>query len=92
MAGCTECGTNDDSCEHYAKLRKIRNIFLKQSDAYVLPDLWEAYTDAQKETVRAYRQALRDFPATVDSPLAYATKLPAKPPWVPDSDVWITEN
>jgi hypothetical protein len=45
------------------ELRKIRNVFLRESD-------WTQFTDApltdeQKQAWATYRQALRDLPANV---------------------------
>ena len=90
MAECSICNTNDDSCIHYHKLRRVRNGLLKDSDKYVLPDIWEAYSAEQKTAVANYRQALRDWPSTVDNPLNLGSKLPTKPSFVADSDTYRT--
>ena len=68
----------------WSKMRRVRNALLLQSDKYVLPDLWETYTDAQKDEVRTYRTELRDWPDTIDTPLSLGSKLPAKPSFVKD--------
>ena len=83
---CPICETKD--CRHYFKLRTVRDGLLKDSDKYVLPDLWESYTATQKKEVSTYRQALRALPATVDSPMSFGSKLPPKPSWVFDSDTY----
>ena len=88
MAECETCKTNDDSCRHYHKMRRVRDGLLKDSDKYVFPDIWEGYTDAQKGEVREYRQALRDWPETVDNPMDLVDKLPPKPSFVVDVDTY----
>jgi len=77
-----------DMDEMWNKMRKVRNALLLQSDKYVLPDLWESYTDAQKGEVRRYRMELRDWPDTIDTPLSLGSKLPAKPSFVKDVDTY----
>jgi len=39
----------------------LRNELLKQTDYYMLPDVYEVLGDVQKEEIRTYRQSLRDF-------------------------------
>ncbi len=68
----------------WAKMRRVRNALLLQSDKYVLPDLWEGYTVAQRGEVRRYRMELRDWPENIDTPFNLGTKLPAKPSFVKD--------
>nr|MDB4346206.1 phage tail assembly chaperone [bacterium] len=68
----------------WAKMRRVRNALLLQSDKYVLPDLWEGYTVAQRGEVRRYRMELRDWPENIDTPFSLGTKLPAKPSFVKD--------
>lgn len=45
-----------------------RDDLLKQSDIYVLPDLWESMTEQEKQVWTDYRQTLRDIPQTFDDP------------------------
>lgn len=70
------------------KMRRVRNALLRDSDKYVLPDLWETYTDAQKGEIRRYRMELRDWPETIDTPLSLGSKLPAKPSFVKDVGIY----
>lgn len=39
----------------------LRNELLKQTDFYMLPDVYEVLNDTQKQQIRDYRQSLRDF-------------------------------
>lgn len=50
------------SNEHFL-IRNInlRNELLKQTDYYMLPDVYEVLNDIQKQQIRDYRQSLRDF-------------------------------
>lgn len=50
------------SNEHFL-IRNInlRNELLKQTDYYMLPDVYETFNDIQKQLIRDYRQSLRDF-------------------------------
>ena len=54
------CGTEND--EQIANMRNARNLFLKACDWTQLPDA--TLTDEQRQAWAAYRQALRDAPAT----------------------------
>jgi hypothetical protein len=50
------------SNQHYlVRNKNIRNEMLKQSDYYMLPDVYEILSDIQKNEIRTYRQKLRDF-------------------------------
>jgi hypothetical protein len=52
-----------------------RNARLKESDNHMFIDLWESYSDIQKQEWKEYRQALRDitsqegFPWNVEWPI-----------------------
>ncbi len=46
------------------EIRTERNRILMQSDWALMPD--SPLSDEQKEEMRAYRKALRDFPSTLD--------------------------
>lgn len=39
----------------------LRNELLKQTDYYLLNDVYEVLNDTQKQEIRDYRQELRDF-------------------------------
>ena len=41
--------------------RNMRNELLKQTDYYILQDVYETLSDTQKDEIRNYRQSLRDF-------------------------------
>lgn len=49
-------------------IRARRNLLLRESDIYVLPDRWDSYTTAKKNAWKNYRQALRDLPETTVDP------------------------
>ena len=50
------------SNEHFIRRnRNIRNEYLKLTDYFMLPDVYENLTATQKEEVRTYRQSLREF-------------------------------
>ena len=57
------------------KARQHRDLLLKESDVYVLPDRWASMTSEQQAAWSAYRQALRDltsqsgFPQAIDWPV-----------------------
>lgn len=58
-------------------LRAERNQLLADSDAYVLPDRWAAYTTEQQSAWAVYRQALRDLPQNTTDP--FNPVWPVKP-------------
>ena len=50
------------SNEHFLiRNTNLRNELLKQTDYYMLPDVYEVLSDTQKQEIRDYRQLLRDF-------------------------------
>lgn len=57
-------------------LRKKRNALLDASDKAVTIDRWEGYTQATKDEIVAYRQALRDL-TSIDNP--FEPEWPAIP-------------
>lgn len=61
------------SQEIWAQLRAERNRYLAETDVWVLPD--RTVTPEQL----AYRQALRDFPATITDPTDPDLVWPVKP-------------
>ena len=42
-------------------ITNMRNQLLKESDYYMLTDVYEILSDIQKQEIRTYRQTLRDF-------------------------------
>lgn len=60
-----------------ADVRAERDRLLAESDVYVLPDRWEAYTAEQRSAWSAYRQALRDIPEQAGFP--FDISWPTKP-------------
>lgn len=50
------------SNEHFlVRNTNLRNELLKQTDYYMLRDVYEVLNDTQKQEIRDYRQELRDF-------------------------------
>jgi hypothetical protein len=50
------------SNQHYLiRNRNIRGELLKQTDYFLLGDVYEILSDVQKQEIRTYRQKLRDF-------------------------------
>lgn len=60
-----------------AKLRTKRDVMLQASDWTQMPD--SALTDSKKAEWATYRQALRDLPATVGTPIPETVTFPDKP-------------
>ena len=58
-------------------VRAKRDTLLRESDILVLPDRWDAYTDAKRKAISDYRQALRDLPDNVTDP--FNVVWPVKP-------------
>lgn len=52
--------------EKEAEARMFRNVLLSTSDKYMVPDF--PATEEEKENYIAYRQYLRDYPASLDFP------------------------
>ena len=53
---------NMRSNEHFIRRnRNIRNEILKQTDYYMLVDIYEVLSDIQKQEIREYCKKLRDF-------------------------------
>jgi hypothetical protein len=56
--------------QHMASLRVERNRRLDEADIkYCNAERWAAMTEAQRDVWRAYKQALRDLPATTEDPV-----------------------
>jgi hypothetical protein len=47
---------------------RTRDQLLQESSELVSPDVWESYTEEQKKSVAAYRQALKDIEKQADFP------------------------
>lgn len=60
-----------------AKLRIKRNEMLRASDWTQMSD--SALTDSKKAEWATYRQALRDLPVTVGTPIPQTVTFPSKP-------------
>lgn len=58
-------------------IRYERNIYLQESDPWMASD--RGLTQEQTDELLAYRQALRDFPATVDPEVIV---WPSMPTWM----------
>lgn len=61
----------------WEKLRDRRNTLLIESDACVLPDRWDSYSDERRAAWASYRQVLRDLPETTQDP--FNPMWPSKP-------------
>ena len=63
--------------------RENRNVLLSETDKYMNADY--PITDAQREEIRVYRQALRDAPSsftvTWDENAQLVQTFPSKPTW-----------
>lgn len=68
-----------DNLDEYrsAKLRAKRNYMLQECDWTQMPD--SALTDTKKTEWAIYRQALRDLPVTVGTPVPETVTFPDKP-------------
>ena len=50
------------SNQHFlTRNRNMRNELLKETDYFMLPDVFEVLSDTQKEEIRNYRKVLREF-------------------------------
>ena len=56
---------NESEAEKWSKIRSTRDSLLKATDWTMLSD--SPLSEADKESYRAYRQALRDLPQTYDN-------------------------
>jgi len=65
-----------DDIFHWSILRGFRDARLSLSDWTQLPDA--VLTDTAQLAWRAYRQALRDLPATTNDPLAVVWPAPPR--------------
>lgn len=49
-------------------VRKKRDMLLRESDILVMVDRWETYDSLKKDSIRNYRQLLRDLPQQTEFP------------------------
>jgi hypothetical protein len=68
---------NEDYKKQVAELRAQRNALLAETDYLIMPDY--PATKEQKEEIKAYRQALRDLPASITKENIDTIKFPEKP-------------
>lgn len=61
------------------KVRNRRNFLLSQSDLCVFSDIWDSYTQVQKDAWKKYRQDLRDMPETFSKNPIWPPTWPVKP-------------
>ena len=73
-----------DSADDIAweELRRRRNFLLKGVDVYQGVLVYETLTDAQKDELANYRQALLDWPDSSDDPSVAWENRPTKPSWL----------
>lgn len=66
----------------YSEVRQIRNMLLKESDLYILQDIYNSLTEEQKNELITYRQDLRELPQNYpNSANDAADNLPIIPEW-----------
>ena len=77
-----------DMEEAYAKVRSSRNKMLElYVDYFQKPLLWETLSATEQQDLRDYRQALLDWPTTLqgiygeDLPIGYGRHNPTQPSW-----------
>ena len=63
--------------EAMQNIRERRDELLRESDTEVLPDRWAAMLTETQTVWAAYRQALRDLPASTSDP--FSPVWPVKP-------------
>lgn len=71
-----------DNANRLAEIREQRDAYLKATDYMLLED--STLTTPQKNTLKAYRQSLRDLPASDPNPFQIA--LPSRPSFVKEID------
>lgn len=54
--------------QEWNQVRTVRNSFLTQTDAAVLPDRWASMTPEKQQEWSTYRQTLRDIPQLFSDP------------------------
>tara|TARA_R100000908_G_scaffold60523_1_gene37893 strand:+ start:239 stop:508 length:270 start_codon:yes stop_codon:yes gene_type:complete len=63
-------------------VRDERNMFLAESDAWMLPDRYEQLSSAQKTELTTYRQTLRDIPQNHTEANDAYDAIPDTPSWL----------
>ncbi len=66
----------------WEEVRGQRDSELLNMDKYQLAIPYSLLTDAQKEELATYRQALLDLPNDYDTPEEAMDNLPEKPSWL----------
>ena len=66
----------------WEEVRGKRDSELLNMDKYQLAIPYSLLTDAQKEELATYRQALLDLPNDYDTPEEAMDNLPEKPSWL----------
>jgi len=66
----------------WEEVRGHRDSELLKMDKYQLAIPYSLLTDAQKEELATYRQALLDLPNDYDTPGEAMNNLPEKPSWL----------
>ena len=66
----------------WEEVRGQRDSELLNMDKYQLAIPYSLLTDAQKEELATYRQALLDLPNDYDTPEEAMNNLPEKPSWL----------
>ena len=65
------------------ELRTERNARLAETDFYMLVDVYNNLSEGDQETVRRYRQVLRDLPSNYDGKKEVVWPVP---PFTPEED------
>jgi hypothetical protein len=66
----------------WEQVREERDMFLKQSDGWMLPDRYEQLSSAQKTELTNYRQVLRDIPQNHSEANDAYDAIPDAPTWL----------
>ena len=66
----------------WEQVREERDMFLKQSDGWMLPDRYEQLSSAQKTELTTYRQTLRDIPQNHSEANDAYDAIPDAPTWL----------
>ena len=67
---------------NWDELRGLRDTALLNMDKHQLAIPYSLLTDAQKEELATYRQALLNLPNDYDTPEEAHANMPAKPSWM----------
>ena len=63
-------------------VRNERDMFLEQSDRWMLADRYNQLTAEQQTEITTYRQTLRDIPASHPTPNEAYDAIPDEPAWM----------